>query len=42
MTTTAYQPPTQLIRYSGLDKMINHSTQLEDNIARPHKPVNAN
>ena len=42
MTTTAYQSPTQLIRYSGLDKMTNYITQLEDYIARPHKPVNAN
>ena len=42
MPTTDYQPPTQLIRYSGLDKMTDHSTQLEGYIARSHKPVNAN
>ena len=42
MTTTAYQPPTQLIRYSGLVNMTNHSTRLEDYITIPHKPVNAN
>ena len=42
MARTAYRPCTQLIRYSGLDKMTDHSTQLESYIARSHKPVNAN
>ena len=38
MPTTAYRPPTQLIRYSRLDSV----DSVEGYIARPHKPVNVN